>query len=209
MLNDEDPQALYRTWAADGTLLYIGKSNAPLRRVEEHRRSKDWMPYQAIRIDLEWYPGLAAVLDAEARAIRSEHPLHNIQHNTGRIKIEAGFSAEVSGSSLAGVFGLAAGAVGLLMLGKWAADALSVWRVQRMASRQGAPFDALVVRNPFTEDPPTVLQNVLYSCLVAGVTASQRSLDSDPDAMAMFTARLHASSQPRDAQNSPASQDRV
>lgn len=101
-----DPQALYRTRAKDGTMLYIGKSNAPLRRTEEHRRSKDWMAYNAVRIDLEWYPGLRAVLEAEARAIRTEHPVYNIQHNAGRIRIEAGISAEVSrsGSSVSGIF---------------------------------------------------------------------------------------------------------
>ncbi len=187
----DDPQALYRTRAKDGTLLYIGKSNDPLRRSEEHRRSKDWMPYSAVRIDLEWYAGLAAVLEAEARAIRTEHPVYNIQHNRGRIRIEASVTAEVE-TSPASLFALGAGAVGLAMLAKWAFDWLATWRVRQMTERDGLPFEAPVVRNPFTEDPPGAMQKMLWFCVAAAAASGSK----DEQAMAAFSALVRAEAQP-------------
>ncbi|SRR6266567_2449618 len=69
----DDPQALYRTRAKDGTLRYVGKSNDPLRRAEEHCRSKDWMAYRADRIDLEWYPTARVSLDQTNLTLAADH----------------------------------------------------------------------------------------------------------------------------------------
>jgi len=149
------------------------------------------MPYEAVRIDLEWYPDLPAVLEAEARAIRSEHPVFNIQHNKGRIRIEASVSAEVDPSP-AGLFALGAGAVSLAMLAKWAFDWLATWRVRQMAERDGVAFQAPTVRNPFTEDPPGAMQKILWFCVAAAAASSSK----DPQAMAAFSAWVQAEAQP-------------
>jgi predicted GIY-YIG superfamily endonuclease len=72
--------ALYRHFAADGTLLYVGITmNAP-RRLKEHSRHSGWWDNVA-RVEIEQFPTRAAVIDAERHAIKLEKPLHNFMHN--------------------------------------------------------------------------------------------------------------------------------
>lgn len=94
MTNDEELHALYR-FRGKGRRqppLYIGRSKNLMRRAEQHRATKTWLP-QAVRIDVEWYSA-EEIAEAERHAIRREHPLYNIQHNGGRLRIEA--TAEVT-----------------------------------------------------------------------------------------------------------------
>jgi predicted GIY-YIG superfamily endonuclease len=88
MDDGELPHALYR-YRGDGKRqppLYIGRTNNPMRRTEEHRRSKPWIT-ETVRIDVEWFSA-DAIAEAERQAIRTEHPIYNVQQNDGRLRIE-------------------------------------------------------------------------------------------------------------------------
>lgn len=73
---------LYRLWANSGNgwlLLYVGISNAWHRRLADHNADKDWW-FEVERIDLEQHCCRKHALEAEAEAIRTERPVHNVQH---------------------------------------------------------------------------------------------------------------------------------
>lgn len=83
---------LYRAYDADGLLLYVGISNAPLLRLKSHQSSLQ----QSTRVS-KWFPQMdsytlqpfctrEAVLEAEKKAILSEKPLYNIVLNKGNAK---------------------------------------------------------------------------------------------------------------------------
>lgn len=67
---------LYRHFDGDGTLLYIGVTGNPARRMLAHRRQPWWPAVE--RTEQEQYDTRAQALDAEFVAITTEHPLHNI-----------------------------------------------------------------------------------------------------------------------------------
>jgi hypothetical protein len=69
---------VYRMFAADGALLYVGRTVNFSQRRQDHRL-KPWWPAVA-SITKEWHPTAAAAALAELRAIRSELPLHNIRN---------------------------------------------------------------------------------------------------------------------------------
>lgn len=74
---------LYRFFDESGTLLYVGMTRDPERRMDQHRRQKPWWP-KAERIEMQHFTTLRELRDAEKRAIREEHPVHNIQMNMVR-----------------------------------------------------------------------------------------------------------------------------
>jgi predicted GIY-YIG superfamily endonuclease len=76
----DTPTALYRLRDKGGTLLYVGISSDPLRRWPEHASDKPWWS-DVSDLSLEWFEDRPAALAAEARAIRTEKPLHNVVHN--------------------------------------------------------------------------------------------------------------------------------
>jgi predicted GIY-YIG superfamily endonuclease len=67
--------AVYRLYAADGTLLYIGSSYDPDARCEVHQR-KPWWPQVARRTE-EWHPNRGRAYWEETAAINTEAPKHN------------------------------------------------------------------------------------------------------------------------------------
>lgn len=71
--------ALYRFYAEDGELLYIGITANPKKRLAEHAASKPWWTSVA-RHDIAWFDNRASAASAEREAIASEGPLHNSQH---------------------------------------------------------------------------------------------------------------------------------
>lgn len=73
---DDHRTALYRLYAADGTLLYIGISYDPDKRFEQHAKQKDWWPLVARRV-VQWFDDRPTAAAAEAEAIRSEDPERN------------------------------------------------------------------------------------------------------------------------------------
>lgn len=78
---------LYRLYARDGSLLYIGIADSATRRFSQHARQKVWWP-EVANITLETHPNRQAAENAEREAIRSEHPLHNVVH-AARISVAA------------------------------------------------------------------------------------------------------------------------
>jgi predicted GIY-YIG superfamily endonuclease len=74
------PTALYRLRDQHKTLLYVGITNNLGWRWKTHAADKDWWPEVAAR-SIEWFPTREHALAAEAAAIRSERPLHNVHHN--------------------------------------------------------------------------------------------------------------------------------
>lgn len=70
---------VYRYFAADGTLLYIGSSFNAVKRAFEHKRHSHWYP-KAVRIEMQTFPSRAAMRTAETQAIKSERPKHNVVH---------------------------------------------------------------------------------------------------------------------------------
>lgn len=73
--------ALYRFFDASGDLLYIGITLNPGGRWKQHREDKPWWE-EVGDITLETYPDRPSVLDAERKAIITEHPRYNKTHNT-------------------------------------------------------------------------------------------------------------------------------
>jgi predicted DNA-binding transcriptional regulator AlpA len=71
----ERQAAVYRLYAADGSLLYIGSSYNPERRYRDHY-SKPWWPLVARRVE-EWHPSKDDAYAAEMKAIAAEGPAHN------------------------------------------------------------------------------------------------------------------------------------
>ncbi len=70
--------ALYRHFAADQTLLYVGISDDPFRRASQHR-CVEWSE-QIAHMTVEWHPTRKSAEDAEKIAIATERPLHNKRH---------------------------------------------------------------------------------------------------------------------------------
>jgi hypothetical protein len=67
---------LYRHFAADGSLLYIGISLRAMARLGQHRRHAHWFHQIAI-VTMEKFPTREAVRAAEKAAIQAERPAHN------------------------------------------------------------------------------------------------------------------------------------
>lgn len=70
--------ALYRHFAADGTLLYVGVSLNVVVRLAQHKAASHWHRDIA-RVEVEQFATRKAALEAEAKAIKDEAPKHNIQ----------------------------------------------------------------------------------------------------------------------------------
>lgn len=75
-------QYLYRLFNRAGLLLYVGISDNPLRRWNEHSKSKDWWP-EVANLSQDWYPDRTSVELAERHAIKVERPKYNVTHNRG------------------------------------------------------------------------------------------------------------------------------
>ena len=69
--------ALYRFYDAHGMLLYVGITDRPGRRWQEHMERKPWYP-QVRHQAATWYGSEPEARRAETRAIRAEHPKFNV-----------------------------------------------------------------------------------------------------------------------------------
>lgn len=74
------PTSLYRHFASDGTLLYVGISLSWFERTRAHAAHSDWFS-RVCRVEIEWFPSRAEALVAETIAIKAEKPLFNLHHN--------------------------------------------------------------------------------------------------------------------------------
>jgi predicted GIY-YIG superfamily endonuclease len=77
-----ETHTLYRCFEGD-SLLYVGITRDPGRRLYDHGHSKDWWQ-NVTRIDLEHYYSRVAVEAAEQTAIAVEGPKCNIAGNVNR-----------------------------------------------------------------------------------------------------------------------------
>lgn len=73
----DETTALYRHFSADGKLLYVGISLSPIARLCEHRYGSSWYDQIAL-VEITRYATRGLAAEAEATAIRSEHPRFNI-----------------------------------------------------------------------------------------------------------------------------------
>jgi prevent-host-death family protein len=73
---DDQRTALYRLYGEGGALLYIGITNDPTARFEQHAGDKEWWP-SVNRHTVEWFEDRPSAAKAEADAIRAEDPAHN------------------------------------------------------------------------------------------------------------------------------------
>jgi hypothetical protein len=73
-----DRCALYRHFDAEGTLLYVGISLRPMTRTKEHVTLSGWAE-QIANVRIEYFPTRKEAMEAEARAVQDENPLHNIR----------------------------------------------------------------------------------------------------------------------------------
>lgn len=69
--------ALYRLYAANGDLLYVGIAYDPRVRWAQHRADKAWWP-EVYRYALEWHPTRSRALKVEKDVIARERPRHNV-----------------------------------------------------------------------------------------------------------------------------------
>jgi predicted GIY-YIG superfamily endonuclease len=190
MTNEEELHALYR-FRGDRKRqppLYIGRSNNVMRRVGEHRASKDWIT-QASRIDLEWYPA-EDIAEAEREAIEHERPLYNIVYNGGRLKIEASAEVTIRPASPEDLAAMLAAFVALGMGAVWVMDSVANWNVKRRAERAGQEVDLPPARNLFTQDPPHWSANLL-TALLAFATMDKSDREAGQERVIRATALAH------------------
>ena len=74
--------ALYRHYSDDGTLLYVGITNDPIKRDKQHMASSDWRAMVARTLTV-WHTDRTSAEAAERWAIQNENPLHNIRRDVG------------------------------------------------------------------------------------------------------------------------------
>lgn len=72
---------VYRFFASDGRVLYIGCTSDPGKRFAKHAINRAW--WRAVdKISLEHYETMELALEAERRAIESEEPYYNTVYNS-------------------------------------------------------------------------------------------------------------------------------
>lgn len=71
-----EPTAVYRLYADDGSLLYVGISKHPEKRLNEHSQLKFWWRH-VTRKEITWYPTRAEAEAVEEQAIVTERPRHD------------------------------------------------------------------------------------------------------------------------------------
>lgn len=69
---------LYRCFAEDGRLLYVGVTTRYGGRMLDHQRVTSWWP-EVERVETQQFPSETAALAAERVAIQSERPAYNKQ----------------------------------------------------------------------------------------------------------------------------------
>lgn len=74
--------AVYRFYAKDGSLLYVGATASLTRRIEQHGRSTSWWP-EVADVRVTRFSDMPHAFGAEVRAIQNERPVYN-QKEWGR-----------------------------------------------------------------------------------------------------------------------------
>lgn len=74
------PLILYRFYDNQDNLLYIGITNSPQARWNNHRNDKSWFKH-VVRSTMEHFATRAELEAAEIQAIQTEKPRHNVTHS--------------------------------------------------------------------------------------------------------------------------------
>lgn len=77
--------ALYRHYAKDETLLYVGISCKPITRLKQHEHDSGWAA-EIARVEIERFGSRQDALEAERAAIKKERPKHNVVHARGEVR---------------------------------------------------------------------------------------------------------------------------
>mgnify|MGYP003678616817 CR=1 FL=1 len=80
--------SLYRFFACDNRLLYVGQSRNPFKRMDSHFNDRDMTEVR--HVEIEWFSDRSGAIEAEAHAIKRENPLWN------KAGIDAGRSCRVT-----------------------------------------------------------------------------------------------------------------
>jgi predicted GIY-YIG superfamily endonuclease len=150
---------IYRFRDKRGHLLYIGQSNDPLRRAGEHRRGKEWIESVGL-MEWDWVPA-DQVDELERRAIESERPRYNVQHNRGHLKVEAEVSVELRPPTANDIAAMIVIGAVVVLTARWGIDAVANWNVKRRAARAGMTVDLPPVENPFADGGPDWLKALI------------------------------------------------
>jgi predicted GIY-YIG superfamily endonuclease len=90
---------LYRFYGTDDSLLYIGLTRNPAKRLEQHAGGKSWWTDVA-RIEFEHFSSLTELREAEREAIQTEKPAHNIRMNEASSKARPARVAAIEESAI-------------------------------------------------------------------------------------------------------------
>jgi len=92
--------ALYRHYDDRGVLLYVGISENPTKRGQNHAASSEWVPY-ACRMEAVWLTDRPTAEAAERAAIQRERPIFNRAHalDDARQRIAAYRAARSAGDA--------------------------------------------------------------------------------------------------------------
>lgn len=72
--------AVYRLFAGNDQLLYVGITNDVSRRMQQHKERKPWWS-EVERQEVAWFATRHEAAAEEQRAIRVEKPQYNVKHN--------------------------------------------------------------------------------------------------------------------------------
>jgi hypothetical protein len=86
--------ALYRFYDDDDQLLYVGKTHALLARLPEHALTKPWW-WSTAFVTVAHFDSAEAVAAAEAHAIDTEHPAHNVQGVETRVPVRRTWTEKI------------------------------------------------------------------------------------------------------------------
>lgn len=76
------PHRVYRCYAADGRLVYVGATSQKVAvRMRNHRYMNKPVYEATVRVEVTEYPDKTSALAAERDAIKAETPMLNYQHN--------------------------------------------------------------------------------------------------------------------------------
>ncbi len=134
---------------------YAGISDDWTRRIREHWRTKPWAA-EIFNVNLEIYPDRPSVVAAERHVIRSEGPLHNVQHNRGALADPEHASNWSAEDVLIVVLLVIAGAyllykvteAGVAQYREWKADRDEVLLRARSSGAGGQPLEIQLLEFP-------------------------------------------------------------
>jgi predicted GIY-YIG superfamily endonuclease len=91
-----DPHSyfVYRHYDEDGKLLYVGVTDEPARRLQEHMRDSRWRG-KIVKVDSQRCASKQEAIAAENAAIRKEHPIWNKDRFAVEREIKVPFQARL------------------------------------------------------------------------------------------------------------------